>query len=351
MTKKNRSCLPISCLLPFLSISLLYGASQPTVVVVATGGTIAMRFDPDVGGPVPALSGEDLVKAVPELEELAEIKVVNFSNIPSDYMVPEQWIAMSKRVSDILADSEVAGVVITHGTDTLEETAFFLDLTLKNDKPVVCIGAQRNASDKDTDGPRNLLNAVRQILSKGSKGQGVTITFNQYINAARAATKTHASNVQTFESGNYGYLGYVDHDRVIFFTKPLRRQTLPLPSKLPRVELINMYPGADGRLLKYAVDSGSEGIVVSALGWGNVNEPMYEAIRYALNKGVPVVISTRSNLGRTLPVYAFKGGGATLKEIGSVFADDLSPWKARILLMLTLPLTKDQKGLQAYFDR
>ena len=349
-TKRNRG-LDVCPLLASLIVCSIYTVAQPTIVVVATGGTIAMKVDAEAGGPVPALSGEDLIRAVPELKKLASIRVVNFSNIPSDYMTGQRWVSLSSRVADILADSEVAGVVITHGTDTLEETAYFLDLTLESDKPVVCIGAQRNASEKDTDGPRNLLNAVRQILAEGSAGQGVTVTFNHYINAARSATKTHSSNLHTFESGDYGYLGYVDHDRVVFFGGSVRRQTLPLPSKLPRVDLVDMYAGADGTLLKHAVDSGAEGIVVAALGWGNVNESMYEAIRYALRREVPVVISSRSYFGRVLPVYGFKGGGATLKEVGGVFADDLSPWKARVLLMLALPLTKEQASLQSYFDK
>ena len=176
------------------------------------------------------------------------------------------------------------------------------------------------------------------------------MNFNHYINAARSVTKTHSSNVQTFESGNYGYLGYVDSDGVVFFNKYLRRQTIPLPAQLPRVDLIDMYAGADGVLLRHAVDFGAEGIVVAALGSGNVNESMYEAIQYALQRKVSVVISSRSYFGRVLPVYGFKGGGATLKERGCIFADDLSQWKARGLLMLTLPLAKGQEVLQSYFD-
>ena len=323
----------------------------PTVVVVATGGTIAMKNDPETGEPVPALSGEDLISVVPELRELANIRVNEFSNIPSDYMTPEMWLELSKTIEEVLANSEVTGVVVTHGTDTLAETAYFLDLTLQSDKPVVCIGAQRNASEEDSDGPRNLLNAVRQVLAENASGKGVTVTLNHYINAAREVRKTHTSNVETFASGDYGYLGYVDEDRVVFYRDSLQRQKLPLPSSLPRVDLIAMYTGADGSYVRHAVDTGAEGIVIEAFGWGNVNEPMYEAIKYALDKDVPVVIGTRVYYGRTLPVYGFKGGGATLKEIGAVFSDDLVPWKARILMMLAMPLSQNQQELQAYFDR
>jgi len=268
---------------------------------------------------VPALSGEDLIAAVPELKELATIRVVEFSNIPSYYMGPDRWPGLTRKIDEVLAEPGVAGVVVTHGTDTLEETAYFLDLTLRSDKPVVLVGAQRNASERDTDGRRNITNAVRQVLAEGAAGKGVTVTLNQYINAARPVTKTHTNNVETFQSGEYGYLGYVDADRVVFFGEPLRRQRLPLPEgELPRVDLVPMYPGADGGHVRRAVDVGAQGVVGEAYGWGNVNEAMYEAIGYAREKGVPVVISTRVPNGRGLPVYASEGGGATLKRLGAV---------------------------------
>jgi len=174
-----------------------------------------MKVDPVTHAPVPAVSGEDLVAAVPHLKEIANIRVVEFSNIPSDYMGPDRWPNLTKKVEEVLADPSVVGVVVSHGTDTLDQTAYFLDLALKSDKPVVAVGAQRSASDWDTDGPRNLLNAVRQVLAEDSKGKGVTITMNSYINAARYARKTHTSNVQTFTSGDVGALGYVDEDKVV----------------------------------------------------------------------------------------------------------------------------------------
>ncbi len=328
-----------------------FSQDRPTVAIVATGGTIAMKVDPVTHAPVPALSGEDLTAAVPKLKEIANIRVVEFSNIPSDYMGPDRWPNLSKKVEEVLADPSVVGVVITHGTDTLDQTAYFLDLTLKSDKPVVAVGAQRNASDWDADGPRNLLNAVRQVLAEGSKGKGVTVTLNNYINAARYVRKAHTSNVQTFNSGDVGYLGYVDEDKVVYYYTSPRRQNVLLPERLARVDLIPMYAGADGSYVRHAADTGAEAIVVEAYGWGNVNEAMHDAIKYAVDKGVPVVVATKVENGRALPVYGFKGGGKTLEKAGAVFAGDLSGDKARILTMLALPTTKDQKKLQAYFDR
>lgn len=326
-------------------------AAEPKIVVISTGGTIAMKEDPYSGAPIPALSGDELMRAVPEIRSLAEIETIEFSNIPSDYMTPQKWLELAALVNKTLSRSEVTGVVITHGTDTLEETAFFLDLVLESNKPVVCIGAQRNASEADSDGPRNLRNAVRQILSPQSAGMGVTITMNEFIHSARAATKAHTSNVETFQSGDYGHLGAVDADRVVFFRRPLRRQHFSLPRELPRVEMVTMYAGADGKLLEHALEDGAKGIIVAALGMGNVNQPFYQSIEKALRGQIPVVVSTRVPRGRVQPHYGFVGGGATLQKIGAVFSDDLSPWKARILLMLALANSMESDRLQSLFDR
>jgi len=321
------------------------------VAVIATGGTIAMTDDPATGAPVPALSGEDLVAAVPGLADLAAIRVSEFANLPSAYLGPEQWPSLSRHVRDALSPQEVAGAVVLHGTDTLDQTAWFLDLTLAAAKPVVLVGAQRNASDPDTDGPRNLRDAVRQILAPGAAGMGVTLTMNQRIHAARDVRKGHTSNVETFHSGEFGLLGSVDRDRVVFARRPLRRLSVPLPERLARVDLVPMVAGADGGQVRHAVSSGAEAIVVAAYGWGNVNAPMHDAVAEAIAAGVPVIVASQVPQGRALPVYGFKGGGRTLAEAGALFADDLSPDKARILAMLALPTMREPAELQALFDR
>jgi L-asparaginase len=336
-------------------------AAQLPTVLLATGGTIAMKVDPVKKAPVPAISGEDLVATVPEIAALANIEVKNLSNVPSDYMDPERWVGLARAAEEALARREVSGVIVSHGTDTLEETAWFLDLAVASEKPIVLIGAQRNASERDFDGPRNLLNAARICVAPEARGKGAMIALNNQINAAREATKANTSSVETFRSGDFGFLGYADADRVVFYRAPLRRQHVPLQApkpgadggapRLPPVEIVAMYGGADGRLLRAAVANGARGIVVQALGWGNVNVPFYEAIADALKKGVAVVIATRVPTGRVLPVYGFQGGGKTTKELGAVFADDLSPQKARILLMLALQKTSDPKELQRMFER
>ncbi len=327
--------------------------TKPVVVLIATGGTIAMKIDPVKHAPVPAISGEDLLATVPEVSKYATVEVKNASNVPSDYMDPARWTALTREVTAALARPEVWGVIISHGTDTLEETAYWLDLTVDSEKPVVLIGAQRNASEPDFDGPRNLLNAVRIAVDPQSKGKGAMLAMNSQINAVREVTKTHTSSVETFKSGDFGFLGEVDFDRVVYWRSPLRRQHVAIKTgSMPYVEIIPMYGGADGYLIKAALEHGARGLVIQGLGWGNVNQPMFAAIKDAIAKAVPVVITSRVPNGRVLPNYGWEGGGKTLVEAGAVMGDDLSPQKARILLMLLLQDgVTGQKNLQAAFDR
>jgi L-asparaginase len=326
-------------------------AALPTVAIITTGGTIAMSPDEQAGGAVPTLSGEALVAAVPELRELASLRVVPLCNIDSREMTPELWLAQARLVNKTLADPEVVGVVVTHGTDTMEESAYFLDRTVISDKPVVMTGAQRDATARDADGPRNLLNAVRQVLDVPAGGRGVTITLNGRIVAARNVTKIHASNVAAFGAGHYGQLGEIDGEGVTWFNRPERRQVAPLPDALPRVDLIACYPGADGSLIDAAVESGARGIVVAGYGLGNVNRPTFDAIKRARQAGVAVALTTRVPAGRVYPAYGGEGGGSSMRELGVIFANDLSPWKARIELMLALARGGEPDELQRCFDQ
>src|SRR5215831_15158811 len=343
------AALAILCLFATIAAT----QSKPVVVFIATGGTIAMKIDPVKHAPVPAISGEDLLSTVPEVSKYATVEVKNISNVPSDYMDPARWTALTRDVSAALARPEVAGVVVSHGTDTLEETAYWLDLTVDSKKPVVLIGAQRNASEPDFDGPRNLLNAVRIAVDAQSRSKGVMLAMNNQINGARDVTKTHTSSVETFKSGDFGFLGEVDFDRIVYWRAPLRRQHIPIKTgSMPYVEIIPMYGGADGYLIKAALDHGAAGLVIEGLGWGNVNQPMFAAIKKAIARGIPVVITSRVPNGRVLPNYGFEGGGKTLVEAGAAMGDDLSPQKARILLMLLLQNgVTGQKNLQAAFNR
>ncbi len=337
-----------------MSTSPAFAQNKPLVHFIATGGTIAMKIDPVKNAPVPAISGDDLLATVPDIGKYATIQVNNLSNVPSDYMDPTRWVGLTRAVQASLDKPEVAGVIVSHGTDTLEETAFWLDLTVKSSKPVILIGAQRNASSSDFDGPRNLLNAARIAVDGLSRDKGVLLAMNNQINSARYVTKTHTGNVETFNSGQFGVIGEVYPDRVIFAYAPLRRQHIEIGAAgtMPQVDIVPMYGGADGAALRSAVDRGAKGVVVQALGMGNMNESMFEGVKYALSKQVPVVIATRVHNGRVMANYGFAGGGKTTSDAGAVMADDLSPAKARIMLMLLLQSGVSGKpALQAAFDR
>jgi L-asparaginase len=326
----------------------------PLVKVLSTGGTIASRYDPVQKGFVPALSGEQLIEAIPEIKSVARIEIEAVANIGSSDMTPEIWLKLSRRTNEVLADSRFAGVVVTHGTDTIEETAYFLDLTVTSAKPVILVGAQRAASIKDTDGPRNLINAIRVAISPEATGKGAMVVMNGEINAAREVTKTSTLDVGTFQSLEFGKLGVVADDGVRFYRAPLRRQTIPLAAdaRLGRIEIVPHYAGADGALIRGLMSQGGcDGLVIAGAGLGHVSGTMFDAIEQVRAKNIPVVVSTRVYTGRTLPLYAAKGSGVSLVNIGCVLADNLSPQKARVLLMVAMTRTKDAKELAKYFDR
>src|SRR3984893_4165077 len=233
----------------------------PTVALLSTGGTIASKHDPLKGGYLPALSGEDLIAAVPAIKTIAQIQVEQISNISSSDMTPEIWIRLAARVNELLARPEIAGIVVTHGTNTLEETAYFLDLTTRSTKPVILVGAERPASDPDSDGPRNLLNAIRVAISPEAVNKGAVVVMNGQINAARDVTKTSTSQVETFRSLEFGELGVVDLQGVRFYRAPLRRQTIAVNSKtqLGNVDIVMSYAGADGRMIRSMVEGSVQG--------------------------------------------------------------------------------------------
>ena len=306
------------------------------------------------GGYVPALSADDLVAAIPAVRKVAQIQTHQISNISSSDMTPQVWLQLLARINELLSQSAIAGVVVTHGTNTLEETAYFLDLTITSSKPVVLVGAQRPASDPDSDGPRNLIDAIRVAVSPEAAGKGVVVVMNGQINAARDVTKVHTSQVETFRSLEFGALGVVDVEAVRFYRSPLRRQNLTANSRtaLPRVEIVPTYAGADGRLIRSLIRDGDvDGIVVMGLGLGGVPGSVFDAVQEARAKGIPVVVGTRVPTGRVFPLSASRGSALSLKAIGCVLADNLSPQKARILLMLALTQTRDSGDLQKYFDQ
>ncbi|MEX2270558.1 MAG: asparaginase [Vicinamibacterales bacterium] len=316
------------------------GASVPRVRLVATGGTISNRQ----GG---RLSAEELVKAIPELSRYATPEFEQFANVASSSMTLAQWLDLSRRINTLFrTDAALAGVVVTSGTDTLEELAYFLNLTVRDERPVVVVGSMRNPSTLGYEGAANLLEGFRVAADPASRGRGVLVVLNDEINAAREVTKTDALRLQTFQTRGYGILGVVDSDRVVYYRRVERRHTSESEfdvfaiQELPRVDVFLTYQGAPGDLIRAAIDAGAHGIVLATAGAGATSGTQREGIQYAMTKNVPVVTTTRTGSGR---IAGGRGRGL------SVAGEDLAPIKARILLMLGLATTKDPAELRRMF--
>lgn len=305
------------------------------IAVVTTGGTIAMQAD-DTGFASPALSGSDLVAAIPSLKGRADIEVLAFKNIPSAYLTMDD-LAQLKIFVEGLKNDGYEGVVITHGTDTMEETAYFLDLTIKDEIAVVLTGAQRNPSLISSDGPVNLMDAIFTAADEDAPSMGTVITFASEIVAAREATKFHRTRVDTFKSLEFGPLGAVNNDRVIWYRKPLIRENYTLSDADKKVDIISSYVGADSSMIFSSIEKGADGIVIDAIGAGHVQPDMLDGIKEAIKKDIPVVLTSRVPLGRLLTdTYGFDGGERHLRSLGVIFGEDLTSWKARIKLIVLL---------------
>jgi L-asparaginase len=330
----------------------------PFVVVLSTGGTIAGR-----GGSSTSLSeykagsllGSELVDAVPEIRDFARVRVEQVSNVGSTNMTLAIWCTLAERIDAIFtSEPDVAGVVVTHGTNTMEETAYFLNLTVRHEPPVVLVGAQRPATALSADGPLNLVNAIRTAAAPASRGRGVLVVLNDEINAAREVTKTNTYRLETFRSGDLGFLGYVDQDRVVYYRTPERRHTtrsefdLRAVGELPTVEILYGYAGNANALLVGALHAaGVRGIVFAGTGAGGLTEAEKGAVRELgerLGESAPVFVrSSRVGNGRVIARKEYD-------EIGIVPGDSLNPQKARVLLMLALTRTSDRSEVRRMFS-
>lgn len=320
------------------------------VVIVTTGGTIAMVKKGE--SVVPYEKGNILISEIPELSKIkdAKIDIVEFSNIPSPHMTPKYMWNLSRMIDKILDDSEVVGVVVTHGTDTLEETSYLLDLTLRNEKPVVCTAAMRNIGELGTDGPRNVYSSVLTVLSPQSYGMGVMVCLNDEIHAAREVTKTYTSNVATFDSPGYGPLGIVDEDTVIFFRKSLTREKIFVEKIEEKIALIKTFTGDQGEFLRLVPQLGYKGIVLEGFGRGNVPPLVADAVEEVVKMNIPVVVTSRCFKGRVYPVYGYKGGGADLRKRGAIMSEHPIGQKAKIKLMVVMGKTQNIDEIRKYFE-
>ena len=332
-------------------------ASRPGVHIIATGGSISglgpHRLDytlyPELGQ---RMSIEEMLARIPEAGEIATLGAENLIKVGSPSIGPVEWLQLGRRINELFAGPNPPnGVVVTHGTATLEETAYFLHLAVKSDRPVVVTGAMRPPSAVGTDADLNLLDAIRLAACPDAAGRGALTVLNNEIQSARDVTKTNSFRVDTFNSRALGILGYVDSDaKVVFYRDVTRAHTRATPfdvsaaEKLPRVDIVYSYSGADGVLIDALIEHGTDGLVLVGFGGGAFPSAFFEAGKRAVAAGIPVVMATRSTAGRVIIT-------PKLEMPGFIVADDLLPQKARILLMLGLTVTRDRKAIQEMFYR
>jgi L-asparaginase len=306
------------------------------IVLLFTGGTISMRHDPAAGGAVPSLSGADIVALAPGIDRIAPLEIDDWGAFPGPHMTTERMWALRSRILEQLARPEVDGIVVTHGTDALEETAYLIARSVQSEKPVVVTGAMRTSSDLGWDGPGNLAAAVRVAASPRARNCGVLVVMSDRVYAAVDVTKAHTHALDAFESPGLGPLGVVDDGKVIF------RRLLPsspaiLAPEFPAtpVDIVYAFSGADSRLLDASRASG-RAVVVAAMGRGNIPPAMVDGVERWIAEGKPVVITSRALRGRVGCTYGYPGGGRRLAELGAIFAGPLRPQQARIDVMLGL---------------
>ena len=338
---------------PLVASAASQGA-LPNIVVLATGGTIAGAAASDVqaGYTSGQVGVEQLLAAVPQAKKLANLRGEQISNIGSQDMNDEVWLKLAKRINELTAMSNVAGIVITHGTDTIEETAYFLNLVVKSTKPVVLTAAMRPSTALSADGPLNFYNAVAVAANKQAVGRGVLVVVNDWIHGASSLTKTSTTAVQTFLSPVRGLIGTVAYGNAEFYRGPVGRNTVDSEfsldgvTTLPRVDIIMAHENMDGALIDAAAAAGAKGIVIAGVGNGNLTAPAVKSLAAQAKKGIVCVRSTRVATGLV-------GRNVELDDdaLGLVASMDLNPQKARVLLRLALTKTTDVKAIQRYFTQ
>ena len=331
--------------------------TRPRVRIIATGGSIAGVGPHRLDYLLYSESGrrltiEQMLARVPEVDDIAEVRGENLTSVGSTSIGPQEWLQITQRINQLFHEEpELSGIVVTHGTATLEETAYFLHLTVKSAKPVVMTGAMRPPTAVSTDADLNLLDAIRIAACPDAGGRGVLTVLNNEIQSARDVTKSNSLRVETFHSHHFGLLGYADSDgQVLFYRSVTRQHTINTPfnvaslPRLPRVDIVYAYGGADGLLVDAVRQHGSAGLVVAGFGSGTFPPVFLDAARRAAADGIPVVLASRSTSGRTIMT-------PKKEEAGFIVADDLHPQKARILLMLALTLRPERQAIQEMFYR
>ena len=306
------------------------------IAIIFNGGTISMKIDEKIKAAVPSLSAEEIMSMIPGVEEYAEIEAYTFSSMPSPHMTLETMLKLSKFTTELVEREDIDGVVITHGTDTLEETAYLLDLTVKTKKPVVVTGAMRSGSELGYDGPFNLATSICTAISDEAVGRGVLVCFNGELNSASEVTKANSMALNAVRTPNFGPIGIVDNDNVIFYRDANYSEKYDVSEIKKQVALIKCVVDMDSSYIDYLIEKGCGGIVIEALGRGNVPPKMVDGIKKATELNIPVVVVSRCFEGRVFESYGYEGGGKQLKDLGVIFGDTLPGQKARIKLILAI---------------
>lgn len=325
--------------------------TKKRVTIVFTGGTIAMGVDPKTGGAVPLLSGEDLMNSMPDLKGVADIDILNFCNKPGPHIQPQEVFELSRTIGRLFTENRADGVVITHGTDTIEETAYELDLLLAGEKPVIITGAMRNSSMISADGPANIFNAILTAADPEAQGKGVMVAFNSEIHLAREVTKASATQLNAFRSPLFGPVGAI-YGRSVQFVRPGGlRESISVEGISAQVELVKFTLGMSTLLLDAVADSKADGVVIEGAGVCHVSPEVAQAIKRIIEIGKPVVTTSRCYESFVLEdSYAFVGSEKYLRESGTIPAPGLNGPKARIKLILALSGTRDIKRIRAIFN-
>lgn len=318
---------------------------KKNILVVMTGGTIAMKDSANLGI-VPTSEFVEFLRSFPQLNSVAHVDIVEYSNIPSPYMTPQKMFELAKFVDSKIVDYD--GVVLTHGTDTLEETAYLCDLVLTTRKPVVFTAAMRSGSDLGLDGPRNIIGAVRVASHVESSDKGVLIVMNDEIHTARDVVKSDTGKVDSFISMGYGPLGTVDPDRIVYHRQTLYRECVWTDELETNIDLIHATAGFDGRYIHCSLEHKAKAIVIEAFGRGNLPKDIIPDLQFAMDKGVLIVITSRTYTGRVLPEYGYLGGGKNLQDMGAILAGDLRGNKARLKLMALFGRHKDLQVVRRF---
>lgn len=322
---------------------------KKSILLIHTGGTISMKMNDDAGAVIP--NEKNAILGISEqLSQFANIKEIEAFNLPSPHITPKEMLKLRNIIVNYTNENTVDGIVITHGTDTLEETAYFLDLTTQYDFPIVLTGAMRSSNELGADGVYNLVEAVRVACSPEARNKGVLVVMNDEIHQAFNITKTSTSSVNTFQSPQYGPIGLITKKMVHIHQSPVRRRYVEVQSIEKRVALLKVYAGMEGDILEAIYNLHYDGVVLEGLGQGNVPPAVVSGIKKMLEANIPIILVSRCFNGIAEGIYGYEGGGKSLEELGVIFATGISGQKARLKLLIGLNQQNNPIDLKEFFN-